>query len=282
LEQTCQPINWNKTILFSVYTVKKYSQGEKMKNKTFTYAIPVLLLVSLILGACQVLPSANAQNTITPSESTASQRTIAVTGTGEVILVPDMAYINVGIHTKADDVSSAVNANNQQAADMTEAIVGMGVEEKDIQTSNFNVYSMNRYDNMSNVIGTSFAVDNTLYIIVRDLPKLSEILDAALGAGANQIYGISFDIADRQAAFDNARDLAIQDAGAKAAAVADTAGVALGKIRNITVANTSYVQPLAGSGLGGGMASDSTTVPISAGQIVVTATADLIYEFSDK
>jgi len=253
-----------------------------MKNKTITYAIPVLLLVSLILGACQVLPSANAQNTITPSESTASQRTIAVTGTGEVILVPDMAYINVGIHTKADDVSSAVNANNQQAADMTEAIVGMGVEEKDIQTSNFNVYSMNRYDNMSNVIGTSFAVDNTLYIIVRDLPKLSEILDAALGAGANQIYGISFDIADRQAAFDNARDLAIQDAGAKAAAVADTAGVALGKIRNITVANTSYVQPLAGSGLGGGMASDSTTVPISAGQIVVTATADLIYEFSDK
>ena len=171
-----------------------------MKNRKLTYAIPVLLLLTFVLGACQLAPAANAQNTITPAESAGSLRTISITGTGEVILVPDMAYINVGIHTEADDVTSAVSANNQQAASITAAIVKMGVEAKDIQTSNFNVYSMNRYDNMSNIIGTSFAVDNTLYIIVRDLPKLSEMLDAALSAGANQIYGITFDIADRSGA----------------------------------------------------------------------------------
>ncbi len=253
-----------------------------MRNKTLTYAIPVLLLVTLVLGACQLAPAANAQNTITPVESAGSLRTIAVTGTGEVILVPDMAYINVGIHTEAEDVTSAVSANNQQAADITAAIISMGVEEKDIQTSNFNVYSMNRYDNMSNVIGTTYAVDNTLYLVVRDLTKLSEMLDTALGAGANQIYGISFDIADRSGAIARARDLAIQDAGAKAAAAANTAGVALGKIHSISIVNTSYVQPLAGYGRGGGAAEDTTSVPISAGQIVVTANADLVYEFSDN
>ncbi len=254
-----------------------------MKNKTFNYAIPVLLLVTLVLGACQLAPAANAQNTVTPAESAGSLRTIAITGTGEVILVPDMAYINVGIHTEAEDVTSAVSANNQQAASITAAIVAMGVEEKDIQTSNFNVYSMNRYDNMSNIIGTTFAVDNTLYIIVRDLPKLSEMLDAALSAGANQIYGITFDISDRSGAIARARDLAIQDAEAKAMAVAETAGVALGKIHNISIVNTSYVQPLAGYGRGGGAATeDAASVPISAGQIVVTANADLIYEFGDK
>ena len=253
-----------------------------MRNKTLTYAIPVLLLVTLVLGACQLAPAANAQNTITPVESAGSLRTIAVTGTGEVILVPDMAYINVGIHTEAEDVTSAVSANNQQAADITAAIISMGVEEKDIQTSNFNVYSMNRYDNMSNVIGTTYAVDNTLYLVVRDLTKLSEMLDTALGAGANQIYGISFDIADRSGAIARARDLAIQDAGAKAAAAANTAGVVLGKIHSISIVNTSYVQPLAGYGRGGGAAEDTTSVPISAGQIVVTANADLVYEFSDN
>ena len=131
-----------------------------MKTKSFNYAIPVLLLVTLVLGACQLAPVANAQNTITPAESAGSLRTISVTGTGEVILVPDMAYINVGIHTEAEDVTSAVAANNQQAADITAAIVGMGVEEKDIQTSNFNVYSMNRYDNMSNIVGTTFAISS--------------------------------------------------------------------------------------------------------------------------
>lgn len=253
-----------------------------MKNRKLTYVIPVLLLVTFVLGACQLAPAANAQNTITPAVSTGSLRTISITGTGEVILVPDMAYINVGIHTEADDVTSAVSANNQQAASITAAIVAMGVEAKDIQTSNFNVYSMSRYDNMSNIIGTYFAVDNTLYIIVRDLPKLSELLDAALSAGANQIYGITFDIADRSGAIARARDLAIQDAEIKAAAVAETAGVALGKIQSISIINTSYVQPLAGYGRGGGMAEDTSSVPISAGQIVVTANADLVYEFGDK
>lgn len=254
-----------------------------MKNKKIIYALPFLLLVTLVLGACQLAPVANAQNTITPAESAGSLRTIAVTGTGEVILVPDMAYINVGIHTEAEDVTSAVASNNQEAANITAAIVAMGVAEKDIQTSNFNVYSMNRYDNMSNVIGTTFAVDNTLYIIVRDLPKLSEMLDAALSAGANQIYGITFDISDRSGAIARARDLAILDAEAKATSVAETAGVALGKIHNISVVNTSYVQPLAGYGRGGGAAAEDTaSVPISAGQIVITANADLIYEFGDK
>ncbi len=104
------------------------------------------------------------------ADATSGARTITVTGSGEVILVPDLAYINVGIHTEAEDVTSAVNSNNSQARAIKEAMVGMGVEEKDIQTSNFNVYSMNRYDDMGNIAGTNYAVDNTLYIIVRDMP----------------------------------------------------------------------------------------------------------------
>jgi len=251
-----------------------------MKTKKINLIIPLLLVGVLALGACQALPQTNAQPIVS---SSGTLRTIAVTGVGEIVLVPDIAYINVGVHTEADDVTNAVNSNNAQAEDITAAIVSMGVEEKDIQTSNFNVYSMNRYDNMSNVVGVSFAVDNTLYIIVRDLSKLSEVLDAALSAGANQIYGISFDINNRSAAIAQARDLAIKDAEARALSVAGTAGVSLGKIQSISVVNNSYVQPLSGYGMGGGgMASQDSTVPISAGQIVVTANADLVYEFGDK
>ena len=135
-----------------------------MKNKTLTYLIPVLILVSLLAGACTTVPNANAQ----PTAEAGNLRTIAVTGTGEIILVPDMAYVNIGVHTEAEDVSSAVANNNRQANDIIEAIAKLGIEEKDIQTSNFNVYTMNNYDNMGNATGTSFTVDNTLYIIVRD------------------------------------------------------------------------------------------------------------------
>ncbi len=249
-----------------------------MKNKTLTYLLPALILVGLLAGACQISPRANAQTTAEP----ASLRTIAVTGLGEIILVPDMAYINVGVHTEANDVSSAVANNNRQANAIIKAIAKLGVEEKDIQTSNFNVYTMNNYDNMGNVTGTSFSVDNTLYIIVRDLPKLSEILDAALLAGANQIYGINFDISDRQSALDRARDLAIEDAENKAQSVATAIGVTLGSIQNVNIVNNSYVQSAAGYQGGMGAAdSYASSVPISAGQIVVNATVDLIFAFDD-
>jgi uncharacterized protein YggE len=249
-----------------------------MKKRSFRIVIPLVLIGILLLGACQLVPQTGNQAAYTSN----GVRTITVTGTGEVVLVPDMAYINVGIHTEAGDVTSAVNSNNRQAKDITEAIIAMGVEEKDIQTSNFNVYSMNRYDDMGNIAGTNYAVDNTLYIIVRDLPRLSEILDAALVAGANQIYGISFDIANRADAMAQARDLAIKDAEEKALSIANTAGVQLGQVLNISVKNNSYVQTLAGYGMGGGMMDQAASVPVSAGQIVVTANADVVYEFGDR
>jgi uncharacterized protein YggE len=249
-----------------------------MKKRSFRIIIPLVLIGILLLGACQLVPQAGNQ----AADATSGARTITVTGSGEVILVPDLAYINVGIHTEAEDVTSAVNSNNSQARAIKEAMVGMGVEEKDIQTSNFNVYSMNRYDDMGNIAGTNYAVDNTLYIIVRDMPRMSEILDAALGAGANQIYGISFDIANRADAMAQARDLAIKDAEEKALSIANTAGVQLGQVLNISVKNNSYVQTLAGYGMGGGMMDQAASVPVSAGQIVVTANADVVYEFGDR
>ncbi|MGI6259240.1 MAG: SIMPL domain-containing protein [Anaerolineaceae bacterium] len=249
-----------------------------MEKRNFRIIIPLVLIGILLLGACQLVPQAGNQ----AADATSGARTITVTGSGEVILVPDLAYINVGIHTEAEDVTSAVNSNNSQARAIKEAMVGMGVEEKDIQTSNFNVYSMNRYDDMGNIAGTNYAVDNTLYIIVRDMPRMSEILDAALGAGANQIYGISFDIANRADAMAQARDLAIKDAEEKALSIANTAGVQLGQVLNISVKNNSYVQTLAGYGMGGGMMDQAASVPVSAGQIVVTANADVVYEFGDR
>ena len=207
-------------------------------------------------------------------------RTLSVNGSGQVTLVPDIARINIGVNSKADLVTTAVNKNNKQAQAITDALIKKGVDAKDIQTANFNVYPMNSYDNMGNVTGIEYSVDNTLYITVRDLKALSEILDAAIVAGANQIYGISFDIEDRAAAQVQARDLALKDAEAKANDIAKTVGVTLGEIVSINVSNMSYVEPYPMYGMGGGMAMDmaaEASVPVSAGQIVVTYDVSLVY-----
>jgi uncharacterized protein YggE len=182
------------------------------------------------------------------------------------------------VHSEAPDVSSALSNNNALAAAISNALQAEGVEVKDIQTANFNVYPMQQYDNMGQVTGTVYVVDNTVYVTVRNLSKLGKLLDVAITSGANNIYGINFDIADRETALASARDLAIKDAQSKALSVAGVAGVSLGEVQSIVATNTSYVQPYNAYGLGGGGASGlEPAVPISAGQIVVTYDVNLTY-----
>ena len=174
------------------------------KKHVFTF-IALLLVATIGLSACTMLPvqPADATNESAQSDS-APLRTLNVTGTGRVLMVPDLAYINIGGRSEAEDVSSALAANNAQATAITDALKAKGIEDKDMQTANFNVYSIQQYDQMGQPSYMSYSVENTLYVTVRDLTKLSQTLDAALSAGANQIYGINFDIANRQAALDQA------------------------------------------------------------------------------
>lgn len=250
-----------------------------MNKKHIVTFIALLLVASIGLSACTMLPVQQADATNQSAQaSTAPLRTLSVTGTGMVTLVPDLAYINIGVRSEGADVSSALESNNTQAAAISDALSALGVEEKDLQTANFNVYSYQQYDQNGQPSYMSYAVENTLYVTVRDLTQLSKVLDAALSAGANQVYGINFDVADRQAALAQARDLAIKDAETKAQATAAAAGVTLGLVQAINVSNTSYVQPYQPYGMGGGEAMDAqSSVPVSAGQIVVTSDASMVY-----
>ena len=239
-----------------------------MKKKTI-FIIGTLLIGAVLLSACGTIQAQGVTST--------SERYIRVSGSGEVAVVPDIAYINIGVHSEAEDVTSALEANNTQAAELTEALKAEGIEEKDIQTANFNVYPQTRYDNMGQPVGTSYVVDNTVYVTVRDLANLGKMLDTAISAGANNIYGISFDIADKENALAQARELAIKDAEVKAQSVAAIAGVTLGQILSIDVSTPTFNQPYFGYGMGGGTSRVETSVPVSAGQIVVSYTATLNY-----
>ncbi|MEA4811437.1 MAG: SIMPL domain-containing protein [Anaerolineaceae bacterium] len=257
-----------------------------MNKKTITALLATLLVGATVLTACAQLPvkaqTATPESAATPQTSSGPIRTLSVTGNGKVTLVPDIAYINIGVHSEAEDVSSALKQNNELAKKIADALVASGVEQKDIQTANFNIYPKTNYDPQTgSSTPAGYSVDNTVYVTVRDLKQLGSLLDTAIQAGANQIYGISFDIKDRQAAVNTARNLAIKDAQEKAVEVAKVSNVALGQVQVINVSDSSYVQPFTqGYGGAGGATmakSMDESVPVSAGQIVITFSANLIY-----
>jgi hypothetical protein len=136
---------------------------------------------------------------------------------------------------------------------------------------------MQNYDQNGQPTEIRYVVENTVYVKVRDLAKLGELLDAVVRSGANQINGISFDVQDRKTAEAEARRLAIENAKERAQEIATAAGVTLGEIFNINVSSYGGVQPMYDA-KGGGYATASSTTPISSGQLLITADASLSYE----
>lgn len=228
-----------------------------------------LVLFSLVafglLAACS--PSA-----VTPE----NVRSMSVNGIGTVTIVPDIATINIGVRSESEVVTDALDGNTSQANAIARVLKQLGIEDKDIQTSNFNIYPSERYDPMTGQVeGRYYVVENTVNVTVRDLSSLGQVLNAVVEAGANSIYGITFNVDDRSAAVAEARELAIQEAKAKAEVIAEAAGVQLGEIINISVYESGMSVPYYDA-KGGAFAAEAA-VPIAAGTLTITMECNLTY-----
>jgi uncharacterized protein YggE len=224
-----------------------------------------ILVLALALGGC--------------GTAAAQPRTLNVSGNGTVYLTPDIAYITVGIHTEDPDLATGVSKNNTQAQALVDALKKAGIAAKDIQTSNFSVYfnSNQSFDKSTGLPINSgdYSVDNTVNVTVRDLSHLGNVLNTAVGAGANNINSISFDVADKTAAMQQARQKAMANASSLASELAKTAGVQLGGIQAITYSDNSP-QPYYGMG-GGGASAPNASVPIQPGQTQIAVTVSVTY-----
>ena len=239
-------------------------------RKTFTI-LTAVMLAAILLSACG--PATIVANPAPP------QRTLDVTGTGMVQMTPDIAYINIGVHTEASVASDAVSQNTAQTQQVIDAIKAAGVDSKDIQTLNFSIYPNQQYDPQTNQrTGITYVVDNTVNVTVRKLDNLGTLLDATVRAGANSVNSIQFDVADKTNALKQARDAAVKDAQAQAQGVASAAGVKLGDVQSINFSNSIPTPMVESFGKGGGGMAAAAAVPVQSGQMTLTVNVSMTYE----
>ena len=222
------------------------------------------LIVFLSLTACSALPGGDK-----------TVRQITASGQGKVYLTPDVAFVQIGVESRSDQVANALSENNAQTESVSSTLQELGVEAKDIQTSAFNIFPQQEYNQLGEMTGTVYVVNNTVYVTVRDLQSLGKLLDAVVRSGANNIYGIQFDVQDKAKAISEARKLAINDAKANAQEIAAAADIELGDLITLNVYNMGGPVPMF-DGKGG--AGFDASVPVSAGQLTMTMNADLTYE----
>ena len=235
--------------------------------KTKFIFLTAILVLAAILSAC--VP---ASITVQPQPP---ERTITVTGTGKVTLTPDIAYIAIGVHTENASAKDAVAQNNTQAQAVTAAIKSFGVADKDIQTTNFSINPQQQYDTNNKPTGLIYAVDNTVYVTIRDLSKLGNLLDSTVSSGANAINSIQFDVADKTGALTQARAAAVADARKQADELTNATSVALGQVQTISYYDSTA--PITVQYAKAEMVAPAASVPVQAGSMQISTTVTIVY-----
>lgn len=195
--------------------------------------IPALVLAGVVGWVWRGVASASTGAVQTPTE--VPPRSITVVGNGKVTARPDIAIVQVGVETRNESAETAVSENTQRMNAVLAALKNAGVAEQDIQTANFNLYAdQQRGPNGELIQPIQYVASNMVRVTVRDLGKVGAILDAVVSAGANQVYGISFGVANPNRLQLQAEESAVEDARARAQALAAKAGVQLGDVLSIS------------------------------------------------
>lgn len=202
-------------------------------------------------------------------------RTITVTGFGSASGAPDVAYISLGVQFNDADPTAAFNRVNTGIAAVREAMLEMGIDERDLQTSGFNMWVQEMYDPSGMATGNrTYNATNMLNITVRDISRAGDVITAGINAGANMINSLNFNISDPSGLAQEARVEAVADARARAEQLAGLLGLTVGDVVRIDESVQGAALPEArfaiGAGMGGGVSEGTLAVNV---QVTITFSA---------
>jgi uncharacterized protein YggE len=232
------------------------------------------LLAGLALGGAALAPSSAAAD-----DTAQDAQLIVVQGSGEVRVRPDSLRVDVGVEARAATVDAAREKVNASMHRVIDAVKALDIPELTVETRILNVspvYATRPSDQPPAIVG--YSASNHVAVTVRNAPvdelgeRGSRIIDVALGAGANEVGGIDFFLADPTAAEEEALAAAVRDAQRDAETIARAAGVTLGPLYFVEESPGMRVVPRA-------RIQTITSTPVEVEDIVVQNSVTAKYSF---
>ncbi len=243
----------------------------------------LVITLALSLAGCAGGAAAPAETTVRLHQE-GEPETITVVGKSGMEATPDVAKVSLGVSSRAATPSIAREENTAAINATLAALAEMGIEEKDIQTTNMNMW--NNYDSNGNLTGYRMSTDLTVY--VRDITKAGDVVDAAIAAGANELNGVSYLLSNEDEMYNTALADAIALARTKAEVLAEAAGKTVGQVKKVdetsravaTVRN--YDEAAANPDVGSGSKMESVRTTIRPGSSTVSAEVQVVFEMLPK
>ena len=205
------------------------------------------------------------------------EHVISVSGTGRVLLTPNIADLRLGVTTTAKTVEEARAANATSMTAVISALKGLGVADRDVQTTTLSlgpVYDYSKNTNPPRLTG--YTLTNVVAVTIRDLEVAGAVIDGTMAAGATTLDSITFRVADQTTAEKEAREAAMREARAKAQTLAAAAGVSIDGVASISETAAPIPYPVYYGAAAAAVLRDAAT-PVEAGTNEVSVTVAVVY-----
>ncbi len=244
-------------------------------NKIITIFISIVLIVGTVYLGILSWNAVKEHDYI--GISVQQRHSITITGEGKVTGLPDVAKIQLGYNIEKKTVAEAQKDNTAKMNQMIDKLKkDFTIDSQDMQTINYYISPQYDWSNGKQTL-RGYSVSQDLNVKVRQMDKVSKILDAAGSIGLNQVGNLTFEIDNPETLKQQAREKALQQAKDKADALAKIAGVKLGKVISFSESSSQPVPPLYASyklaeGVGGGGAAPD--VQVGSNEITIIATVE--------
>ena len=203
------------------------------------------------------------------STAVTTQHSIVVSGNGAVRTTPNRAQLSFGVTSQGATASAALRANGAEMTKVIAALKGAGIAAADIRTELVSL-SPRTSPNGEDIVG--YTASDSVSVTLRNLGKVGGVIDAAVDAGANQVFGPNLVRSDESALYRAALRVAIANAKAKAQAIARASGLHLRRITDVTEGSSGPL-PLTDTAKAGVAGS----TPIEPGTQLVEATVTVTF-----
>lgn len=244
-------------------------------------------------GGNEGAPNAGAQNGSPPGSG--QQRTITVSSTGDAESEPDLAVLNLGVEASADTAQAVRTDLSRRAEAVRSALLEYGLDEDDITTEHFNIHERidrRKMEREGAKPDSPEAIEEYRYyqgthafrVEVSDIDAVGEVIDTAVGAGANQVDRVTFTLSEERRASlrQEALKEAIENARSEAETIASEVGASIVEA-TVVDASDARLSPVyrevAYAGDAGGMPTEAPTptTRVEPGDVTVTANVRIRY-----
>jgi len=252
------------------------------------------LTVIVIISTVIVASMETSQNQVYAQQvptSPTNERTISVTGTATTSISPDIVTLQFGLDTEAKTAQNAISENAQAMNSIVAAVTSLGITKDEMSTASFSIYPVYNYSipdqttGMQKTILTGYKASNTLSVKTTKLSLTGNIIDSAVGAGANRVDDVSFSLspAKQQSTQNDLLSNAVVDAKSKAGKALEPLGEKIIGVKSVSLSDFN-VPPPRPIYYAGNMAAQSAEkqTPIFSSNQDVTTTAEVIFLIGDQ